>query len=70
MKFIIFISNWFYKQDGAQKKIPIMLCGNKMDLREEYVQEGKRCVRTEDGQKLARVSTFLLFFLKSIFHER
>ena len=42
-------------QDGAQKKIPIMLCGNKCDLRDECPEEGKKYVKTEDGQRLAKV---------------
>ena len=38
-------------QDGAQKRLPIMLVGNKCDLRNENAS----CVKLEDGQRLARV---------------
>ncbi|XP_050411292.1 ras and EF-hand domain-containing protein homolog isoform X5 [Patella vulgata] len=41
-------------EDGAQKKIPIMLCGNKTDMRVEMEQQGRRTVRSEDGQRLAK----------------
>ena len=32
-----------------------MLCGNKCDLRDECPEEGKKYVKTEDGQRLAKV---------------
>ncbi|XP_048730125.1 ras and EF-hand domain-containing protein homolog isoform X3 [Ostrea edulis] len=41
-------------EDGAQKKVPIMLCGNKSDLRDESEKQGRKVVNFEDGQKLAR----------------
>ncbi|XP_064599676.1 ras and EF-hand domain-containing protein homolog [Liolophura sinensis] len=41
-------------EDGAQKKIPMMLCGNKTDLREDMENQGRRTVRFEDGVRLAR----------------
>jgi len=44
-------------QDGAQKKIPIMLIGNKTYLRSESEKQGRRVVTHDDGQRLARVSS-------------
>ncbi|ESO91691.1 hypothetical protein LOTGIDRAFT_163420 [Lottia gigantea] len=41
-------------QDGAQKNVPIMLCGNKTDMRAEMEQQGRRTVREEDGRRLAK----------------
>ncbi|XP_072046177.1 ras and EF-hand domain-containing protein homolog isoform X2 [Amphiura filiformis] len=40
-------------EDGAQKQVPIMICGNKVDLRASASADGVRCVRTEDGERLA-----------------
>ena len=39
-------------QESAQKRLPIMLVANKIDLRSEQAS----CVKFEDGQRLARVS--------------
>lgn len=41
-------------EEGAQKKVPIMLCGNKSDLREEAEKQGRKVVNFEEGQRLAR----------------
>ena len=41
-------------QDSAQKKIPMMIAGNKIDLREQMKEEGKRCISYDDGHRLAR----------------
>lgn len=41
-------------EEGAQKKVPIMLCGNKSDLREEAENQGRKVVNFEEGQRLAR----------------
>ncbi|XP_040579463.1 ras and EF-hand domain-containing protein homolog isoform X2 [Lepeophtheirus salmonis] len=40
--------------DVSEKRIPIMLCANKVDLREEAIKKGTRCVSTEEGEKMAR----------------
>lgn len=32
-----------------------MLCGNKTDLRQSYVDEGKTVITQENGEKLAKV---------------
>ncbi|KAH3882276.1 hypothetical protein DPMN_006210 [Dreissena polymorpha] len=41
-------------QDGSTKKLPIMLCANKTDMRMETEQQGRKVVTYEDGQRLAR----------------
>ncbi|XP_046552322.1 ras and EF-hand domain-containing protein-like isoform X3 [Haliotis rubra] len=41
-------------EDGAMKKIPIMFCANKTDIRDEMQQQGRRVVRFEDGSRLSR----------------
>ena len=41
-------------QDVAEKRIPIMLCANKVDLRLEACAAGRKCVSTEEGEKTAR----------------
>jgi signal recognition particle receptor subunit beta len=42
-------------QEGAEKKIPIMIAANKTDLREQLKGDDRRCVSAEDGDKLAKV---------------
>ncbi|XP_077977984.1 ras and EF-hand domain-containing protein homolog isoform X1 [Glandiceps talaboti] len=48
-------------EDGSQKELPIMLCGNKIDIRNQVMATGKRCISTEDGERLAKSyrATFL-----------
>ncbi|GAB1598925.1 ras and EF-hand domain-containing protein homolog [Argonauta hians] len=41
-------------ENSAQKRLPIMLCANKTDLRDEMESHGRRTVKFEDGQRLAR----------------
>lgn len=41
-------------QDVAEKRIPIMLCANKVDLRLEACAAGRKCVSTDEGEKTAR----------------
>jgi GTPase SAR1 family protein len=41
-------------QDVAEKRIPIILCANKVDLRMEAVAAGRKCVSTEEGEKTSR----------------
>lgn len=50
-------------EDGAQKTVPIMICSNKVDLRASAMAEGVRCVRTEDGERLA--SSFDALFIET-----
>lgn len=51
---LIFFS---FLQESTPKPIPIMLCGNKIDLRESYRDEGKTVITEESGEKLAKVSS-------------
>ena len=32
-----------------------MLCGNKIDLRQSYIDEGKTVITAENGERLAKV---------------
>ncbi|CAB4011765.1 ras and EF-hand domain-containing homolog isoform X6 [Paramuricea clavata] len=41
-------------EESSQKKVPIMLCGNKCDLRDSYLREGRKVVSRESGQRLAK----------------
>lgn len=47
-----FFSSW---QDAAHESIPIMLVGNKADLRDAAEAEGQKCVPGYFGEKLAMV---------------
>ena len=38
----------------SEKRIPLVLCGNKVDMRQQASAEGRRCVSAEDGEKMAR----------------
>ncbi|KAK3540227.1 hypothetical protein QTP70_028417 [Hemibagrus guttatus] len=46
-------------EDVSQDKIPIMLVGNKTDLRQEALQDGVTCISTSYGEKLARAYSSL-----------
>lgn len=48
-------------QDVSQDDIPIMLVGNKTDLRTDALQEGVTCIPTSYGEKLAMVSRYSHF---------
>lgn len=52
-----------FLQDSTLKPIPIMLCGNKTDLRESYAEEGKTVIPTEKGEKLAKVRLHVNFLI-------
>lgn len=52
-----------FLQDSTSKPIPIMLCGNKTDLRESYAEEGKTVIPTENGEKLAKVRLHVNFLI-------
>ena len=43
-------SPFLLAQDVSEKRIPIMLCANKVDLRSGPL----KCVSTEEGEKTAR----------------
>ncbi|XP_071796417.1 ras and EF-hand domain-containing protein homolog isoform X3 [Asterias amurensis] len=49
-------------EEGANKPIPVMICANKVDARASAQAEGIRCVRTEDGERLA--SSFNALFIE------
>ena len=42
-----------FSKEGAGRKVPIVLCGNKVDLRED-LYKGVTCVSHQDGSKLGR----------------
>lgn len=44
----------FDYQEMADKSIPILICGNKVDLREEMMIAGVKCVNTKTGRNLAQ----------------
>ncbi|KAG7332135.1 hypothetical protein KOW79_003969 [Hemibagrus wyckioides] len=46
-------------EDVSQDKIPIMLVGNKTDLRQQALQDGVTCISTSYGEKLARAYSSL-----------
>lgn len=41
-------------EESTLKPIPIMLCGNKTDLRQSHIDEGKTVIAQESGEKLAK----------------
>lgn len=41
-------------QDVSEKRIPIMLCANKVDLRPEASANGRKCVSVDEGERMAR----------------
>ena len=42
------------KQDVAESRIPIMLCGNKSDLRSKYKSKGQKPVSLKEGEAMAK----------------
>lgn len=57
-------------QDVSQDDIPIMLVGNKSDLREQALQDGITCVSTSYGEKLAMVRPLNLNVLALLLNNR
>ncbi len=55
--------DFFLVQDVSQDDIPIMLVGNKTDLRKEALMDGVTCIPTSYGEKLAMVSAQALFIV-------
>lgn len=51
---LMLIMLFFLTQDVAEKRLPIMLCANKVDLREEASASGRRCVSVDEGERMAR----------------
>ncbi|XP_063956993.1 ras and EF-hand domain-containing protein homolog isoform X2 [Lytechinus pictus] len=50
-------------EEGSHKPVPVMICANKLDARPLAMTEGVRCVRTEDGQRLA--TSFNALFIET-----
>nr|XP_054757687.1 ras and EF-hand domain-containing protein homolog isoform X1 [Lytechinus pictus] len=50
-------------EEGSHKPVPVMICANKLDARPLAMAEGVRCVRTEDGQRLA--TSFNALFIET-----
>lgn len=47
--------------DSSDKRVPIVLIGNKTDLRDEE-RKTKKVVEYEDGKRLAQVNFFYFYF--------
>lgn len=55
-------------QDSTHENIPIMIVGNKADLRHAVTEQGQKCVPVNYGEKLAMVmfkSTSLVYGYKN-----
>ncbi|XP_030848912.1 ras and EF-hand domain-containing protein homolog isoform X4 [Strongylocentrotus purpuratus] len=50
-------------EESSHKPVPVMICANKLDARPLAIAEGVRCVRTEDGQRLA--TSFNALFIET-----
>ncbi|CAL4143385.1 unnamed protein product, partial [Meganyctiphanes norvegica] len=49
------IRQWIQSIDDAcECRVPLVLCGNKSDLRVTATAKGRTCITEEDGEKLAR----------------
>ncbi|XP_075218964.1 ras and EF-hand domain-containing protein-like isoform X3 [Lycorma delicatula] len=46
-------------EEISEKRIPIILCGNKVDIRQQAINEGKTCISKEQGEKLASINSAL-----------
>ncbi|KAG1667392.1 Ras and EF-hand domain-containing [Nymphon striatum] len=46
-------------RDVTDRTIPVMLCSNKTDLRDDAIAEGRSVVRKEDGERLAKESNYI-----------
>ena len=44
-----------FTQESSNKPVPIMLCGNKIDLRSIASSKGMNVITTDQGQRLAKV---------------
>lgn len=45
----------FSSQDATHENIPIMIVGNKADLRQDVMEQGQKCVPINYGEKLSMV---------------
>ena len=41
-------------QEVTDTRVPIMLCGNKVDMREALLKQGQTCITRQQGETLAR----------------
>lgn len=48
-------------QDATHENIPIMMVGNKADLRQAVTEQGQKCISTNYGEKLAMVRSMTIF---------
>ncbi|XP_065219535.1 ras and EF-hand domain-containing protein homolog [Planococcus citri] len=56
------IRQWIQSiNECADKEIPILICGNKIDLRDEAMSLGASCVQTKHGEALAKDHNALFF---------
>lgn len=46
-------------QDATNDSIPMIMVGNKADLRQAMSEQGHKCVPTSYGEKLSMVSTLV-----------
>lgn len=53
-------------QESCSKPVPIMLCGNKTDLRQQNIAEGKTVISSESGKKLAKVRPITMILTEII----
>ena len=44
----------FLLQEVTDTRVPIMLCGNKVDMREALMKQGQSCITRQQGETLAR----------------
>ena len=54
MQFITSLFSIIWQQDVAESRIPIMLCGNKSDLRSKYESKGQKPVSLKEGEAMAK----------------
>ncbi|XP_043195960.1 ras and EF-hand domain-containing protein-like [Amphibalanus amphitrite] len=49
------VRQWVQSIDEVtDTRVPIMLCGNKVDMREALMKQGQTCITREQGETLAR----------------
>lgn len=58
----------FIVQEVSEKRIPIILCGNKVDQRQGCLEEGRRAVSAEDGEKMAREYRYRQLYVHTAQH--
>lgn len=53
----------FSLQDATYENIPIMMVGNKADLRQTFTEQGHKCLPVNYGEKLAMVRSKFNFLV-------